>query len=129
MLALVLCIAGAGYAKKDGKDVGPKRTSSPVPVLAGTLGGTPIFTEGFNDSVPPAGWIMINNDGAASSDPSDLSDTCWYYSTTTGGTNTTGPQEGAGFAAAYYGTANDYLLDDWLVTPNTGGSAPAGSVD
>ncbi len=33
LFALALCIAGAGYAKKDGKDVGAKRTSNPAPVL------------------------------------------------------------------------------------------------
>jgi hypothetical protein len=131
VLALALCIAGAGYAKKDGKDVGPKRTlnTAPAPVLQGNLTGTVIFQEGFNDSVPPAGWIMINNDGNESSDPTDPSDTCWYQSTSTGGTNTVPPQEGSAFAAAYWGTSNGTLLDDWLVTPNTGGSAPGGSVD
>jgi hypothetical protein len=130
VLALALCFAGAGYAKKDGKDVGPKRTSNPTPVLQGNLAGTVIFQEGFNDATfPPLNWIMINNDGAASTDPTDPSDTCWYQSSSNTGQNPLGPQEGSAFAAAYYGTCNGFLLDDWLVTPNTGGSAPAGSVD
>ena len=129
VLVLALCIGGAGYAKKDGKDVGVKRTSNPAPVLQGNLAGTVIFTEGFNDSVPPAGWIMINNDGGPNFDPADPSDTCWYQATTIGPSGFGAPQEGSAFAAAYYGPSNGLLLDDWLVTPNTGGSAPAGSVD
>lgn len=89
---------------------------------------TDIFVQGFNDTVatnfPPSGWIMINLDGNV-----HASDTAWYSSRTTGGTGTLPPYEGAAFAAAYFGTANVVYLDDWLITPNTGGTAPPGSFD
>ncbi|HXG00003.1 MAG TPA: choice-of-anchor J domain-containing protein [Bacteroidota bacterium] len=87
-----------------------------------------ILVEGFNDTsatgFPPAGWIMINRDG--NTDPTD---TAWYQSTTVGGVGGPGPYEGAAFAADYYGSANGFYIDDYLITPNTGGSAPPGAVD
>jgi hypothetical protein len=89
---------------------------------------TDIFVEGFNDTsltgFPPAGWIMINNDGNI-----DPTDTAWYQSLTTGGEGSLGPYEGLAFAADYYGSANDFYIDDYLITPNTGGTAPSGSTD
>jgi hypothetical protein len=126
-LAVVWGSAAAG-TKKNGKEIGTPGVS-PV-VLAKTTDGTVILSEGFNGTdFPPAGWTMRNMDGNIP-DPSDLSDSAWYQSATTGGTGTLEPFEGAFFAAAYYGTANaDNLLDDWLITPNTGGTAPGGSTD
>jgi hypothetical protein len=87
---------------------------------------TEIFQEGFNDTInfPPTGWIMINRDGNV-----DPTDTAWYSSTTTGGQGTLPPYEGVAFAADYYGTANDFYIDDYLISPNTGGTPPPGSVD
>jgi hypothetical protein len=126
-LAVVCGIVAAG-TKKSGKEIG---TPGVVPVvLEKTTAGVVIFSEGFNGTdFPPAGWTMRNMDGNIP-DPADLSDSAWYQSATTGGTGTLAPYEGASFAAAYYGTANtDNLLDDWLITPNTGGTAPAGSTD
>jgi hypothetical protein len=67
---------------------------------------------------------MINRDGNP-----DPVDTAWYQSQTVGGVGGPGPYEGAAFAADYYGTANGFYIDDYLITPNTGGSPPPGSVD
>ncbi len=40
------------------------------------------------------------------------------------------PYEGLAFAADDYYAANDLnIIDDYLITPNTGGSAPAGAID
>jgi len=127
MFATIGFSAFAGNAR-EGKDIGTPRQGAPV--LTKTTAGTLIFSQGFNDTIfPPTGWTMRNMDGNVA-DVSDPSDTAWYQSFTTGGTGTLDPYEGTGFAAAYYGTANaNDLLDDWLITPNTGGTAPGGSTD
>ena len=132
MLALICCAAGLMFAEKQGKE---KSNGSPVLSVQAPFevaGGTDLLKEGFNDTsatgFPPAGWIMINNDHGAPTG-SDPSDTCWYESVTVGGSLALPLIEGVGCAAAYYGTSNGLLLDDWLVTPNTGGAGPAGSVD
>jgi hypothetical protein len=117
--------AGAGSGKDPGRDSGrlpsvAAKTAIPLDV---------IFQEGFNGATfPPDGWTMRNMDG---NDPgtTDPSDSAWYQSASVGGQNTKPPYEGEAFAAAYYGTANEYLLDDWLISPNTGDTAPAGAAD
>ncbi|MFN0158023.1 MAG: choice-of-anchor J domain-containing protein [Bacteroidota bacterium] len=130
LLAVVLCTATAfGTAPQQmAKTMGKERGTVGALILnpAG-VSGTDIFVEGFNDTsasgFPPPGWLMINGDGNTSPD-----DTAWYQSFTTGGTGTLPPYEGPAFAAAYFGTANGFYLDDYLITPNTGGTAP-GSQD
>ena len=126
-LALVLGSATAG-TKKEGK--GTAEPGVAVPVMAKTSDGTVIFSEGFNGTdFPPSGWTMRNMDGNIP-DASDPTDSAWYQSSTTGpGSNPGAPFEGASHASAYYGTANGFVIDDWLISPNTGGSAPAGSTD
>lgn len=120
--------AAAGTPQGGGKTMGKEAGTPATGVATAELSVLDIFAEGFNDTsltgFPPAGWLMINADGNV-----DPEDTCWYLSFTTGGTGSLPPYEGAAFAAAYYGAANGFLLDDWLVTPNTGPQAPAGSVD
>jgi hypothetical protein len=130
LIFLAVTIGGmAGEARKGGKDVGIP--SGAVAVMQKTTAGTVIFSEGFNGATfPPAGWTMRNMDGNVAPE-SDPSDTAWYQSANA---NTSGSPlaayEGDYFAAAYYGTANaSNVIDDWLITPNTGGSAPGGSTD
>ena len=132
-LAVIVAIAATAFAGKDAKKEERPAPSSIRPA-ASVLGQVVILQEGFNDTSltspwPPAGWAMINNDGSVSSDDTDPSDTCWYQSLSIGGSVTGPPFEGVGMAAAYYGTSNETLLDDWLVTPNVGLAAQAGSVD
>lgn len=130
LLLVVICtaVAIAQPTKTMGKDVGTG-SSTPVHLTPSSPQLTEIFSEGFNDTsatgFPPAGWIMINRDG--NSDPTD---TAWYQSRTVGGVGGPGPYEGPAFAADYYGSANGFYIDDYLITPNTAGPAPPpGSVD
>jgi hypothetical protein len=77
-----------------------------------------VFYEGFNGSTfPPSSWTLVNHDGNAGAI------TNWYA-----GSFTT-PQEGAGVAGDDYRTANGLLVDDYLITPNTGSTSEAFSVD
>jgi hypothetical protein len=77
-----------------------------------------VFYEGFNGSIfPPLGWTSVNADG--NTGPI----TNWY----TG--SFTAPQEGGGVAGDDYRTANGLLIDDYLITPNTGSTFDAFSVD
>ncbi len=133
VFVLVLCVAGIGLAQKQGKE---KTSAGPVivnPAPNEINAGVEIFKEGFNDTTIAwflnSGWTMINNDHGVSTTLADPSDTCWYQSFVVGGDVGLPMFEGIACAAAYWGTSNGYLLDDWLVTPNTGSSAPAGSVD
>jgi hypothetical protein len=131
LLVLAASVATAGVqgaAKTMGKEIGTAAgTHSPAQTV---LAGTDLFVEGFNDTsltgFPPAGWIMINADGNVPTAPED---TAWYQSLTTGGTGTLPPYEGAAFAAAFYGSANGFYIDDYLVTPNTGETPPPGTSD
>jgi hypothetical protein len=132
-VAVAVVIAATAFAGKDAKKEERPAPSSIRPA-ASVLGQVVILQEGFNDTSltspwPPAGWSMINNDGSVSTIETDPSDTCWYQSLSIGGSLTGPPFEGVGMAAAYYGTANGTLLDDWLITPNVGLAAQAGSVD
>jgi len=130
LLLGVMCMSAATAqpTKTGGKDVGTG-SIAPVVVTPSSPHFTEIFSEGFNDTsatgFPPAGWIMINRDG--NSDPTD---TAWYQSRTVGGVGGPGPYEGPAFAADYYGSANGFYIDDYLITPNTAGpTPPPGSVD
>jgi hypothetical protein len=112
--------------KTAGKEIG----TTPVPAISqGDHSPLELFAEGFNDTsatgFPPSGWIMINRDGNIST----TGDTAWYQSLSVGGVGGPGPYEGLAFAADYYGSANGFYIDDYLITPNTGSSAPPGSVD
>lgn len=128
VLSAVTALAGTPQQKEKtmGKEKSPVGAASPV--LPASTSATDIFVEGFNDTsltgFPPSGWLMINRDGNV-----DPTDTAWYQSTTTGGQGSLGPYEGAALASDYYGSANGFYIDDYLITPNTGGSAPVGSVD
>ena len=106
------------------KDEGRGETAKvSIPIISSsTLSPSVVFQEGFNDTTfPPVGWQVINAD-------QDTANDYWYQSTSVGGTGGPGPYEGAAFAADYYGTANGFYIDDYLVTPNTGGTPP-GFVD
>jgi len=124
-----LALSTATAQKKTaGKEVGiaVKHVLSPARLTDGTV----IFFEGFNDTSlsspwPPTGWSVFN--AALNSTSIDSS---WYQSFAVGGTGGPGPFEGAAFAADYYGSADsNNLIDDYLITPNTGGTAAAGDVD
>lgn len=124
-VATILSLPAMAQDKTMDKEIG-----TPVSIVLsspGSASATDIFVEGFNDTsangFPPSGWLMINADGNTGTD------TSWYISLTVGGQGSLPPQEGIAFAANYYGTANGFYIDDYLITPNTGGSAPIGSVD
>jgi hypothetical protein len=130
VLSVVLVVATDARNKDAGKEKG--RTGSPAVTRTTSItSGTVIFEESFEDTLfPPAGWTMKNHDGNIPTGV-DSSDTSWYQSFTVGGAADPPLEvyDGEAMAAAYYGTANEFLLDDWLVTSNTGGTAPAGAVD
>lgn len=69
-----------------------------------------VFYEGFNGSVwPPPGWDTLNVDGNTGSFKSWLP-------------NLIGPpQEGNRAATSAYLSANGFYIDDWMISPNTGG--------
>ncbi len=131
VVVLFTVTVSAGVPMQNAKTMGKERGSvgkiNPTVQFANTS-AIDILVEGFNDTTvtgfPPSGWAMINADGNI-----DPSDTSWYQSFTTGGTGSLPPHEGPAFAAAYFGTANDFYLDEYLITPNIGGTAPPGSVD
>jgi hypothetical protein len=130
VVAMVLALALTSVLaqnKTAGKEIGVRGALPPVTSVPVTPPPSVIFQEGFNDAVfPPAGWNMLNVDGNTSTDPTD---TAWYQSASVGGNFALPPYEGTAFAADYYGSAEGVYLDDYLITPNTGGSAPVGTVD
>ncbi|MFN0159526.1 MAG: choice-of-anchor D domain-containing protein, partial [Bacteroidota bacterium] len=68
-----------------------------------------IFYEGFNGTTfPPAGWDTVNNDANTGAFRN------WFRSIAF-------PSEGAGSARGNFNSANGFDIDDWLITPNTGG--------
>ncbi|HSW56518.1 MAG TPA: choice-of-anchor J domain-containing protein, partial [Ignavibacteriaceae bacterium] len=72
-----------------------------------------VFLEGFEDATfPPAGWLDINADGGGL--------ISWFQ-----GNPTVFPAlTGNGYAATNYQGANaSGVVDQWLITPNTGGSS------
>ena len=94
-------------------------SKNPSVLSSEKLSSTVVFQEGFNGATfPPAGWTSINRDGSVAPD------TSWYQSVTT-----PGPYEGAAFAADIFASANNFYIDDYLITPNTGASVPAGTKD
>jgi hypothetical protein len=130
LLVLVGCVAFAG--KKEGKDA-RVASASPVAVpLSVAAAPTILFSEGFNDTSrlspwPPAGWNMRNGDGNIAPD-ADPSDTSWYQSLSVSSSGLPA-YEGVAIAAAYYGTSNGLLLDDWIITPNWAGTVDATAID
>jgi hypothetical protein len=127
LVLVVLC--STGYAGTKNADRGSRRTAPGIhPVLTSAVFAPGvIFQEGFNDTLlgkfPPAGWKMVNNDN-------DAADNAWYQSGTIGDGVLIPPFEGLAFATDNYESANAAnLIDDYFITPNTGGSATAGSVD
>jgi hypothetical protein len=125
LLTLLVLAAAPGFAgqKKEGREAG-RNTDGVASSMMPKTSATVILSEGFEGvDFPPAGWSMLNNDhnvpDLAQTTPDD---TAWYQSGSVGGTYALPPYEGSACAAAYYGAANDYYLDDWLITPNT--SAP-----
>lgn len=129
VLMLVLCVAGADAGQKEAGRVESKSVTAPILMPNEPHAGTVIFSEGFNDTVPshfpPTGWIFVNRDGSAS----DVD--VWWASMNIGlNASPIPPYEGLAFAANDYYAANDLnIIDDYLITPNTGGSAPAGAID
>jgi photosystem II stability/assembly factor-like uncharacterized protein len=78
-----------------------------------------IFQEGFNATIPPypAGWHVKNVDGGGTR--------TWFQ-----GNPTVFPAfEGASYIGANFQAANGVTIDEWLVTPNTGGLVDAAIVD
>jgi Secretion system C-terminal sorting domain/Cleaved Adhesin Domain len=130
LVVLFIVASATAQQKTAGKEIG---TAGIAPIKAQVVADPPsvIFQEGFNDTsatgFPPAGWTFINADGNTSTDPSD---TAWYQTLSVGGTYALPPYEGVACAADYYGGANaNNVIDDYLITPNTGGTAPVGTVD
>lgn len=78
-----------------------------------------VFEEGFNNPIPPypTGWHVKNLDGGGT--------TTWFQ-----GNPAVFPAfEGSGYIGANYNAANSFYIDEWLVTPNTGGLGEMENVD
>ncbi|MDL1891393.1 T9SS type A sorting domain-containing protein [Sphingobacteriales bacterium CHB3] len=78
-----------------------------------------VFEEGFNNPIPPypTGWHVKNLDGGGT--------TTWFQ-----GNPAVFPAfEGSGYIGANYNAANGFYIDEWLVTPNTGGLGEMENVD
>ena len=72
-----------------------------------------VFEEGFNQTIPPypTGWTVKNLDGGGT--------TTWFQ-----GNPAVFPAfEGTSYIGANFQAANGVHIDEWLVTPNTGGLA------
>lgn len=143
----VVCVIGVfvfGGIASGGKKI-PRRAGGSAGTLSSSLSphsadASEIFQEGFNDTTrgsdttiagfPPPGWIMINADGNVPDSTANPEDTCWYQTNKTGFFRPLFPHEGAAFAVSDWVSANaDGAIDDWLITPNTGSTVPAGSID
>ncbi len=125
LLAVFVGITGIADATDKGGKGNEIRLVSP-PALNSVRGTEVIFEEGFNVETPfpPAGWLIINRDGEPTPD------NAWYYSSNIGTSAApVAPYEGTGFAADYYGSANGFYIDDYLVSPNTGTPPVEGAVD
>ncbi len=70
-----------------------------------------VFQQGFNDPMPPypTGWTTKNLDGGGT--------TTWFQ----GNPAVFTAFEGTGYIGANYNAANVRYIDEWLVSPNTGG--------
>lgn len=129
VLTLALLVVGAFAGQKEAGRIESKSVTAPVLMPNEPHAGTVIFQEGFNDTVPshfpPTGWLIVNRDGSAS----DVD--VWWASMNIGLTaSPIPPYEGLAFAANDYYAANaSNVIDDYLITPNWGGSAPVGAVD
>ncbi|BDQ02176.1 choice-of-anchor J domain-containing protein [Ignavibacterium sp.] len=77
-----------------------------------------IFSERFEGTFPPAGWLTVNRDGGGLIGP-------WFA----GNPAVFVAFEGNGYAADNFNTANGFYIDDYLITPNTGGLVEGTSVD
>jgi hypothetical protein len=92
--------------------VAPRRLvkSLNVPAPAGTSGtaSTVIFQEDFEGTsgFPPTGWVIVNADSGGTTG-------AWFQGTTSVFT----ADNGSGYAAANYQGANDFLIDQWLISP------------
>ncbi|MDI6767756.1 MAG: choice-of-anchor J domain-containing protein [Bacteroidota bacterium] len=69
---------------------------------------TIIFQESFEGGTgfPPAGWMTVNADGGGTTGP-------WFQ----GNTTILTAYSGNGYAAANYQGANDFYIDEWLISP------------
>jgi len=72
-----------------------------------------VFLEGFEDAIfPPTGWLTVNRDGGGLSGP-------WFQ----GNPAVFSALTGNGYAGDNFNSANGLYIDDYLITPNTGGSS------
>jgi hypothetical protein len=67
-----------------------------------------IFEESFEGTTgfPPAGWKTVNKDGGGTTGP-------WFQ----GNSSIFTAYDGNGYAAANYQGANDFYIDEWLISP------------
>ncbi|RMG63591.1 MAG: CHRD domain-containing protein [Calditrichaeota bacterium] len=73
------------------------------------------FEETFNDTTPPPGWIVVDNDGSGDS---------WDFvqGLDFGGGQVVNPQAGQSFWWGAFGDANaSGLIDEWLISPQIQG--------
>ncbi|WP_337873514.1 choice-of-anchor J domain-containing protein, partial [Ignavibacterium sp.] len=77
-----------------------------------------IFLERFEGSFPPAGWDTVNVDDGGTVPT-------WFV----GNPLVFPALEGNGYAASNYQGANGFYIDQWLITPNTGGFVEGTSTD
>jgi hypothetical protein len=78
-----------------------------------------VFYQGYESGTfPPAGWITVNADGGGTTGP-------WFQ----GGSFVFAPYDGMGKASGNYQGANGFYIDEWLISPNTGGLLDGSDVD
>jgi len=71
-----------------------------------SVSSTIVFEEDFENGFPPAGWKTVNVDGGGTTPP-------WFQ----GNTSIFTAYNGNGYAAANYQGANDFYIDQWLISP------------
>ncbi len=84
--------------------------SSPPASLASPVSAssTVVFEESFDGATgfPPSGWKTVNADGGGTTGP-------WFQ----GNASIFTAYSGTGYAAANYQGANDFYIDEWLISP------------
>ncbi len=82
-----------------------------VTVLSPPSGGPGVlFEEVFSDTVPPAGWQVLDNDGGGGT---------WTFvqQLDFGGGQIVNPESGVSFWWNRYLNSNGFLIDDWIISP------------
>ncbi len=87
-------------------------------VMATPSAAVVLFEEVFGDTLPPAGWQVIDNDGSGAA---------WEFRQIVAFSSgdTVFPQAGQSFWFSNFNNANGFLIDEWLISPQI----PAGNYE